>query len=785
MSVTLDGIYVDGQKATFHPEDILTGDASAYTEEIGTAVNAWMEENVTGGEQVTDTTLTLSGVPADAKVTGDEIGGLKEDLSISMGAIPYKGGINTLNNDTTADKTKTYLNVNPESGSNYLKLMKYNATGLTWEYAGSYVPVIDTVSKEEQAEFSSKIDKRFKDATGVIPYHGGINAINSDQSVDTTKVYVVDYEGSVNNGKIMRYNTATLRWCYDGLFKPIIDKASTSYKGVFAEQTHEINNNGAVDISANAYSLSFVVADGMYYHITVKGNQNRFILCGVNGNTAEEIFRYVNNSVPNPATYTFQNTSYERCILVLRYDAVTALEAEYVIAETSTAEVPHFSVSNIPVRTLFADDCTEPYLKAKNIKLGFNSIAESPQNLCLAAAKCIYKQNNIPDYDGYLYFDDVTQKFYYSSNVPDDPKYVFDWDSTLANGEHCKYWAATITSDGDVIFLRDHARSNPIIYPHGDYSTPYVVDFGEATKPYAWLVGSSVVQFNDGSFVFGDYAYHSLSEEQSGGRRIIWRVTKPYNDSSNWEQAHSFKHVHFESLKSNEPDNEIGHIHAIMYDYVSDDLYCTTGDIDRHCRMWISKDHGETWNAVPGAVGTTENTTVQADGQKWRMTNAVFTDDAMYWGTDAKFPYHKLYKCIRDANGNVDFTSLTEVCNLEKFGLAYDVSQRTYIIALLREKAGLLMLDRGEPRGDKLNLTFYDFEKNELYVVAEYDRATTDAGTLEASNRIGLPMQCTTIYEPQSINGIVTGGGKVVRPNNTALFNNSLNNYVGALWLYL
>lgn len=81
MAITLDGIFVNGQKATFHPEDILSGDASAYTEEIGTAVEAWMEENVTGGEQVTDTTLTLPGVPADAKKTGDEISSLKEDLN--------------------------------------------------------------------------------------------------------------------------------------------------------------------------------------------------------------------------------------------------------------------------------------------------------------------------------------------------------------------------------------------------------------------------------------------------------------------------------------------------------------------------------------------------------------------------------------------------------------------------------------------------------------------------------------------------------------------------------
>lgn len=96
MSVTMDGLYVDGEKVVFHPEDILTGDPTAYTEEIGTAVNAWMEENVTGGEQVTDTTLTLSGVPADAKVTGDEFAGLKEDLSSILSeqvVFAYEGNI--------------------------------------------------------------------------------------------------------------------------------------------------------------------------------------------------------------------------------------------------------------------------------------------------------------------------------------------------------------------------------------------------------------------------------------------------------------------------------------------------------------------------------------------------------------------------------------------------------------------------------------------------------------------------------------------------------------------
>ena len=49
MAITMDGIFVNGQKVTFHPENILSGDATVYTEEIGTAVEEWMEENVTGG----------------------------------------------------------------------------------------------------------------------------------------------------------------------------------------------------------------------------------------------------------------------------------------------------------------------------------------------------------------------------------------------------------------------------------------------------------------------------------------------------------------------------------------------------------------------------------------------------------------------------------------------------------------------------------------------------------------------------------------------------------------
>lgn len=93
MAITMDGIFVNGQKATFRPEDILSGDASVYTEEIGTAVEEWLEENVTGGEQVTDTTLTLPGVPADAEAAGNKIEELKEDLKQTEDGIIETAGV--------------------------------------------------------------------------------------------------------------------------------------------------------------------------------------------------------------------------------------------------------------------------------------------------------------------------------------------------------------------------------------------------------------------------------------------------------------------------------------------------------------------------------------------------------------------------------------------------------------------------------------------------------------------------------------------------------------------
>lgn len=563
--------------------------------------------------------------------------------------------------------------------------------------------------------------------------------------------------------------------------------ATTSYKELFNGNLEYgyIAGNGVYTPSTNGICYRCAITAGYVLRaIITAGTNNRLIIYGSVDNVHyTEIAR--NNTA---RTIDFNAGNYKYCCVLIFYGegaSQTTDDFTIQLLEAMTADsFDDFKVNGVSVITnseLGDVDSYTPKAMITNLNIQPESLTEYPKNLCFMAGKIIYEFGKEPTYTGYLFCDIATNKFYFAAKPEGEYQYLFTWDASLADGDRVSLWNATITADGDVIFLKYRYRRNPIIYPHTDYTQPYIVDFSDDKKPDGWLVNSSVVHFSDGTFVFGDYAAHKESDEANNDGRIIWRVTKPYNDPNNWSKVHTFKHVYFSHYYSDEPENEIGHIHAIMYDFYTDDLYCTTGDIDRHCRMWISRDHGATWSAIPGAVGTTENTIASAEGQKWRMTNSVFTKDAIWWGTDAQRPYHNLWKCTRDETGHIDFSTLTKVIDLETPNVPSEQSQRTYIVALMRGRSGLLILDRGEPRPDILDLKFYDFENQKLYIVASLERATNDASSLEGSDRLGIAMQATTIYQPFDVDGIITGGGTYVRPNCTSIFNNSQSDYVGAL----
>ena len=79
---TMEGLYINGEKAKFLPENIIEGDVSAYAEAVGAGVEAWMDEHLDpAGSVVIDKNLSIEGAAADAKATGDKINELKSDLS--------------------------------------------------------------------------------------------------------------------------------------------------------------------------------------------------------------------------------------------------------------------------------------------------------------------------------------------------------------------------------------------------------------------------------------------------------------------------------------------------------------------------------------------------------------------------------------------------------------------------------------------------------------------------------------------------------------------------------
>ena len=402
------------------------------------------------------------------------------------------------------------------------------------------------------------------------------------------------------------------------------------------------------------------------------------------------------------------------------------------------------------------------------------------RNLSLISKKVVQEGDTLPDTIGYLYLDESTQKIYYSSGVFNEPKFLFNWNKSLSNGINCEFYNAFITKEGDIIFMRNRVRDNPIIYPANDYGNPYVIEFGDRLKPYAFETDAGIDMHPNGDyFIFGEYTDHKIADEVNNDPRIIWKVTKPFDNPDNWQIKHSFKHVYFSSPVSDEPDREIGHIHTVVRDFYTGVWYCSTGDIDRHCRVWLSTDEGETWSEVAkdkvalSSDGTWKE--VVSRGQAWRAFGMIFTKECAYWGTDAHgVNVHALYRIDKNKDtGVLDFSTITFLANLD---FKNGQPQPTYTTCYLREPNGLLFLDRAEPRSDHLlDLSFWSFEYNELFKLGTFNRIPNES----SNNRSGWGNQVATHYQPTAEDGIVFGAGSYIRRNKMDVLNNRVENRVG------
>ena len=138
----------------------------------------------------------------------------------------------------------------------------------------------------------------------------------------------------------------------------------------------------------------------------------------------------------------------------------------------------------------------------------------------------------------------------------------------------------------------------------------YIVDAtGQVINRFEGFRGNKPAQFgicedDEGNIFFGEYTINLANDHPTS----LYRST---------DGGKTFTEIYrFDS-------KEVRHIHFVQWDKYAKCLWMGTGDKDFECLLMRSLDHGETWERVGGGT------------QQWRAIGVVFTEEYIYWGTDA------------------------------------------------------------------------------------------------------------------------------------------------------
>lgn len=94
------------------------------------------------------------------------------------------------------------------------------------------------------------------------------------------------------------------------------------------------------------------------------------------------------------------------------------------------------------------------------------------------------------------------------------------------------------------------------------------------------------------------------------------------------------------------PPRSIKHIHALHFDRFSDSIFCLTGDAPAECQILRTSDGFKTVE------------TLGSGGETWRAVSMLFTENSLFYGTDAEHRDNEIFRVDR---ATLDRTSLGEV----------------------------------------------------------------------------------------------------------------------------
>lgn len=333
----MEGIFINGEKAKFHPEDILDTDASQYTEEIGESVTAYLTEHLTNpSNPPIDTSLSIAGAAADAKETGDQINQVKSELSTEETA-----RINAINGELTARKNAdNILSINkinipldadnhPTNGTSG-QMLRTNGDGST-EWVDEGLP-----TDEQTAEAVTKWLDEHPEATTTVQ-DGAITVAKLGSELQAKQATIIntynEFVDAINDG-----NPNSSYVCKKIIVNNPVQLTTTGQcsKKSFSNGIFELNSNlftwqtpSAYYSSPNFVGCTFIgngnsiFVDGAY---TLGGNfvNCNFIDCAfVHNGTFVQSPKFINCYFENTVNNTFIHTerSYEARFISCRVEA--------------------------------------------------------------------------------------------------------------------------------------------------------------------------------------------------------------------------------------------------------------------------------------------------------------------------------------------------------------------------------------------------------------------------------------------------------------------------------
>lgn len=690
--------------------------------QIVSATEAWLAAHITPTTPAVDDTLSISGAAADAKVTGDRISDLKEDLEgyseylkiynydnrlidksqFIVGQNGTNGYVNTGINANfrtsntkieiqnirivvTGDVTNMYLNFQAlDANDNILGLLR----------SGYAIPSNDFTLSAEWIRHNDRFPTAEYIRVNFYRYYGVVQDVgNADFDIIKTSSNVSEKLSTDETGLIN--GTFFKTYVVGNIYPFAEDKIENGYYQ---------NSNGTLRVT-NSSSMRGFIIEVSPNNDYICAAANFVVLLDENKRpiTQEQIdYRYQTQFNVRNARYialSYNNSYPESTYAICKGDTLV-YDTKY--------EIPYIAVPPSEIDPDELDAAIASYIASHPISGTDNRPKASVTNVVVRIGN-----SNIDDGGNYIVFEDVCHQYDHNNKITGNiyaletalpgrtNQRIFKsidggltWDlvtSLTCDVENGVKWTNIFVTAKSQTFvlLRENSESSHdvVTYAISDFTNP-IGTLNIGSKYWHDSTHNIDYSFRNPTeyIMFAEYGKNTESEY------YVWRSS---NLGATWSK------VKTDVADGGTPGSgDIKHYHTCQYLEDTNEWLLSSGDTDSQCKFWTSSDNGTTW-------------TLRGSGsQDYRFLGVCYDSNYLYWGTDAPTALVPT-KLIRCSRSTYEIQTVVEIPH----------NNAIYGITRVNIPNGILMVPQHEPASAAINgitkVVFYSFDKDALYNVAD------------------------------------------------------------------